>query len=408
MNDSNYGRETSGAHYYLWVVLPLATAAQLSQALPRMGLPVLYPFIQDEFGLSRAQVGLITSALSLGFAVLVLLAGWFTDNFGVRRTIIMSLLSFTGFIFAFPLAHSFVVVLVLVVIVSIAACPVQPSTTTAIMDWMPPRIRGLAMSIKQMGVPIAGALTAALLPIIAIATGWRIAAASNGLLVLATAVAFILLYHNAPRETYTASKFSLAPLKNIFRNRDLIITISWGAVFGGFQFITLSYFMLFLIEELDWSPVMAGGMLAIAQFSSIIARVGWGAFSDFIFHGRRMVVLAITGFLTVLWMLGASLTGTGVPGAAVYLITIAIGISVLSYHGVFLALIGEQAEAGQVGTTTGLTMLVYHIVMMLMPPLFGYLVDVTDSYSLAWRVCAVAALVFTVAFLIFGREPQRQ
>jgi ACS family hexuronate transporter-like MFS transporter len=404
MSNLTFNKNKVQLNFSLWIVLPIATAAQLSQALPRMGLPVLYPFIQDEFGLSRAQVGIITSSLAIGFGAVVLLAGYLIDNFGVKRMITISLLSFAALTFSFPLAYSFHFVLAVVVLIAITAGPVQPATTTVIMDWIPRSIRGLAMSIKQMGVPIAGALTAALLPALTLALGWRMAAASTGLFILAIAITFILLYRDAPREIQTARKFNLTPLKNILRNRVLIITILWGAAFSGFQFTTLSYFMLFIIEEIGLSPIMAGGMLAIAQFSSIIARVAWGAVSDFIFHGRRIVVLAISGLLTVLWMLGASLTGAGINSAAVYLITIAIGISTLSFHGVFLTLIGEQAEAGQVGTTTGLTMTLSHIGMMVMPPLFGYLVDVTSSYSLAWRVAAASALVCTLALLVFGKE----
>ena len=92
---------------------------------------------------------------------------------------------------------------------------------------------------------------------------------------------------------------------------------------------------------------MAGGMLATAHVSSIISRVLWGAASDFVFNGRRIVVVAITGFITVLWMLGASLMGAGNPSAAVYLIAIVTGISTLSFHGVIITHIGEQAEAAR-------------------------------------------------------------
>jgi nitrate/nitrite transporter NarK len=272
------------------------------------------------------------------------------------------------------------------------------------MDWFPVRIRGLAMSIKQMGIPAAGALTAAVLPALAIATGWRMAAAATGLLVLLIAVAFISLYHNAPRAVQSERRFNLATLKNIFHNRDLLITISWGTVFIGFQFTTLSYFMLFLIEELGLSAVMAGGMLAIAQVTSTIARVGWGAASDFIFHGRRIVVLAITGFLTALWMLGASFTGDGAPNFIIYIIAIVTGISNLSFHGVFHTLSGEQAEKGHVGTTIGVVSTVSHVSMMIMPPLFGYFVDIIGSYSQVWRAAAGLAFVCTLGLLVFGKE----
>ncbi|MFC1983146.1 MFS transporter, partial [Chloroflexota bacterium] len=371
-----------------------------------VGLPVLYPFIQNEFGLSHAQVGLITSALAIGYAAVVILAGRLSDIFGVKRMITIAMLAMTTFTLAFPLAYSFSTVLILAFLIAITACAVHPATTTAIMDWFPNRIRGLAMSIKQTGVPIAGTITAAVLPALAILIGWRMAAASTGLLVLGTAIAFILLYHDAPRGIQPVRKFNIASLITILRNRGLVITIFWGAASVGLQFTTLSYFVLFLIEELEWSPIMAGGMLAISQFTSIIARVLLGAVSDFIFRGRRIVVLAITGFLTVFWMLGISLTGVGVPSIIVYLIAIVTGISTLSFHGVFHALCGEQSEAGQIGMTIGLVGAVTHISMMVMPPLFGYLVDITSLYNLAWRVTAAVALVCTLALLAFGRERQ--
>jgi len=408
MSDSTSGQGEIQAGYYLWVVLPLVSAAALAQALIRMGLPVLYPFIQSEFGLSLAQVGLITSALAIGFVVVVLLAGWLTDNFGVKRMTTMSLLSVATVTFAFPLAYSFPITIVLVALIGIAATPVFPATTRAIMDWIPVQIRAVAMGIKQAGVPFGGALTAAVLPVLAISIGWRMAAASTGLLVLVTAIAFIFLYHDAPRSIQAVHKSNLTTLKTVLRNSGLVMTMIWGATLVGLQFIVLSYFMLFLIEDMELSPITAGSMLAIAQFSSIIARILWGAASDFVFHGRRIVVLVIIGFLTVLWMLGASLMGVGVPSAVVYLIAIIMGISNLSYHGVLHTLVGEQADAGQVGMTIGLASTLSHVSMMIMTPLFGYLVDITSSYSLAWRVAAAVALVCTLALMVFGKESQRR
>ncbi|MFC1981104.1 MFS transporter [Chloroflexota bacterium] len=404
---SQVGQETQTGRY-LWIALPLVTGALLAQALSHVGLPVLYPFIQNEFGLSRAQVGLITSAMSISLAIAVVLAGWLTDIFGVKRMITISLVVATAFTLAFPLAYSFSVVLILAAIIAIVLSPVIPATTLAVIDWFPTRIRALAMSFKQMGIPIAGALTAVVLPALALAIGWRMAAAVTGLLILTIAIAFILLYRDAPRGTQSAHKFNLAALKTIIRNRSLVTAILWGAMFVGFQFAVLSYFMLFAIEELELSTIVAGGMLAIAQVSSIIARVLWGAASDFLFGGRRIVVLAITGFLTVLWMLGASLMGAGVPSVAIYLIVIAIGISILSFQGVFMTLIGEQAEAGQVGTTVGVAGMTVNLSRTITTPLFGYLVDTSGSYSLGWRAAAAVAFVSTLGLLVFGRERKQR
>ena len=393
--------------HYLWVVLPLITGASLAQALIQRGLPVLYPFIQNEFGLSLAQVGLITSSFAAGFAVAVILGGWLTDSLGVKRTVTIAMLVLSAFTLAFPVAYSFPLILGLMLIIGIIVSPIPPAVTRAVIDWFPIRIRALAMSVKQMGIPIAGALTAAVLPALAIMTGWRIAAAATGLLVLVIAMAFILLYRNAPQGVQTAPKFNLTTLNTMLRSRGLMMTIIWGAAFAGFQSIALSYFMLFLIEELELSPIMAGGLLAIAQVCSIIARVLWGAVSDFTLHGRRIVVLAFAGFLTIFWMLGASLIDGGVPSISIYLMAIVMGISTLSFHGVLITLIGEQAEPGQVGMTIGIAIMTFQVSQIVMPPVFGYLVDISGSYSLSWRTTAAMALVGTLALLVFGREPQR-
>ncbi|MFC1985289.1 MFS transporter, partial [Chloroflexota bacterium] len=229
-----------------------------------------------------------------------------------------------------------------------------------------------------------------------------------GLLVLVIAVAFILLYRDAPRGVQAAHKFNLATLKTVLWNRVLMIAIIWGSIFVGMQFIVLSYFMLFLIEELELSPIIAGGLLAVAQVSSIIARVSWGAISDFIFRGRRIVVLAFIGLLTILWMLGASWIDVGVPSITIYLMAIVIGVSTLSFHGVFFTLIAEKAEPGHVGVTSGVALTAFQVSQIVIPPLFGYLVDISSSYSLSWRAAAAIALVGTLALLAFGREPQHR
>lgn len=262
------------------------------------------------------------------------------------------------------------------------------------------------MSLKQTGVPVAGTLTAAVLPAVSAAVGWRMAAGVTGVVVLVVAIAFMLLYRDAPRSAEATHKFNITVLRNILRNHSLVMTIIWGASFIGFQYVVLSYFMLFLIEELHLSPITAGGMLAISQLSSGIIRIVWGAASDFIFHGRRMVVLVISGFLTVVWFLGASLMSIGVPGIAILLLAIVIGISTLAFHGVLAVLLGELADTGQIGTTLGVASTMYHICMIVIPPIFGYLVDMS-GYTLAWKVAAVAAFALTLALLIFGREPQR-
>lgn len=155
---------TIQAGHHFWVVLLLLFGVQLAQSFAALGIPVLYPFIQNEFGLSRTQIGLVTSSYAIGLGATAVLAGWLTDSFGVKRMTIISLLGVTTFILAFPLAYSFPVILALAVFVGIFSSPVYPATVRAIMDWFPHRIHALVIGFVATAFPIGGALTAAVLP----------------------------------------------------------------------------------------------------------------------------------------------------------------------------------------------------------------------------------------------------
>ncbi|MFH1169847.1 MAG: MFS transporter [Chloroflexota bacterium] len=392
---------------YLWVVLPLVFGAVMAQGLVAQGIPVLYPFIQDEFALSRAQVGLITSAYAIGFGAAVIVTGWLTDVLGAKRMVIIACFTLAAFTLAFPLAYSFSYILALVVLIGIVSSPLYPASTRGVMDWFPGRIRASAMSIKQAGYTVGGFLAAALLPVIALAIGWRLAAAATGLLVVTVAIAFVFFYRDAPSGGNERRKFNLSIIKVMLRNRPLMMTMLWGAVFGGLQYVVLTYYMLFVIEKLQLSVVLAGGLLAIIQISSGVSRILSGAASDFLFRGRRLPVLVLMGLVTVLWALGASTMNAGTPGSFVYLVAVLIGVSTMASPGVLTTLLGEQADTGQVGTTIGVFGTVLHIFQMSLPPLFGYLVDVSDSYSLAWRVVSLVALACTMLLLAFGRGQKR-
>ena len=77
--------------FYLWFIVLLLLLSQTGSAWSIFGLLALYPFIQDEMGLTRAQVGSISSCLLGGAFLTVFIGGWISDIFGVRKILALSL-----------------------------------------------------------------------------------------------------------------------------------------------------------------------------------------------------------------------------------------------------------------------------------------------------------------------------
>ena len=391
-----------------WIVITLALIGQAGVTWTPQGLPILYPFIQEEFELSRAQIGLITSALFTGGLATMFLGGWLSDRFGVKRVMVVSLVLAGVFTFGFTTVHYFHVLLMMVFLVGLADGPGYPATSRAVLHRVPVRILGLAMSVKQTGTALSGAVSAMLLPTIAVSLGWRPATAGLAGVILLTAVAFLLFYPGGWKGEGPHSSGSvlgsLVPLK---QNRSFQAAMVWGFIFTACQFILVTYFMLFLIEHLHTSPVVAGGYFALIHATSVGVRVLWGGASDYLLGGRRIGALALMGGLTTTGLVLVSTASAETGPFAFTLMSLVLGASMFSWQGVFTVLVGELVGHSQSGSVYGLVGTTLRLSQIAVPPLFGLLVDVSQSYALAWSLVAVMPLVATLVLFRFCEEPRK-
>ena len=111
--------------------------------------------------------------------------------------------------------------------------------------------------------------------------------------------------------------------------------ISFGAfAFGGLQSIFAGFFILFLIDGLDYTEAEAGSAFAIAAFTAVAARIFWGYLGSTLFSART--ILGGLGF----WTLAAVLTSfydASWSYSLILLVAILYNITSLSWHGILLA-----------------------------------------------------------------------
>ena len=144
---SSFSPKTSvprSSSFYIGLVVVVVLLSQLASAWSIFGLAALYPFIQDDMGLSRAQVGSITSCLLGGAFFTVFAGGWLSDISGVRKILTLSLVTLGIGTFLLSYAGLYPIFLIGAVILGILEGPGFPASTRAIMDWSPDRIRGLS------------------------------------------------------------------------------------------------------------------------------------------------------------------------------------------------------------------------------------------------------------------------
>ncbi|MDX6292540.1 MAG: hypothetical protein QOH50_1615 [Kribbellaceae bacterium] len=151
-----------------WVVLGGAFVAYMFDALEILLLSFALPDIRTEFGLTKAEGGLLATATLLGIGVSSLTVGWLADNYGRKRALMLSLVVFGVFTASLALVPSFAVFLVLRFAAGLGLGGVWGVVSTYVVETWPTAQRGRAAAFVLSSFPAGGAIAAvvagALLP----------------------------------------------------------------------------------------------------------------------------------------------------------------------------------------------------------------------------------------------------
>ncbi|MFF1818198.1 MFS transporter [Kribbella sp. NPDC058245] len=151
-----------------WVVLGGAFVAYMFDALEILLLSFALPDIRTEFGLTKAEGGLLATATLLGIGVSSLTVGWLADNYGRKRALMYSLAVFGIFTATLALVPNFTVFLILRFVAGLGLGGVWGVVSTYVVETWPAAQRGRAAAFVLSSFPAGGAIAAvvagALLP----------------------------------------------------------------------------------------------------------------------------------------------------------------------------------------------------------------------------------------------------
>ena len=384
-----------------WFMLSLALLAQVAVSLVVQGVPTLAPFLQADLSLTRAEVGMFNSAIMGGSLIAMFAAGWVVDIKGERAALVWGNLLVGLFCLAVLVTDTFPGALLALFFAGIGAAFQTPAGSKTVMTWFPIAQRGTAMGVRQTGIPLGGALAAAVLPFIALTAGWRIAVASGGLACFASAALCQFAYQTSEIAA-PATVHHRLPRFVDFLTRDVVLLGLSGALATLGQFTLITYLAIFLKETQDIAVTRSASLLVLAQIAGAAGRVLWGVASDKLFARRRRPALMLPIALSAA---GALALGWLPHGTPLWLIAILVTVQAfcaLGWHGNWIALVAEIAGPERQGRTVGVAMSIMYPGIIVLPPLFGLFVDRTHSWPGAWSGLTVVLIIATLLLVPVG------
>lgn len=389
---------------YGWIILALTFFLQAGASLAVFSFGPLAPFLIDDLGITRAQVGMFTSTIYFGMVLFSTHAGWLTDRIGIRFFLLAGPGAMGLVFLSLSLAHSFIPALLIVFIAGVGYQFINPTTVKTLSQWFPPNMRATAIGIKQSGISFGGAVGAVVIPVMALAWGWRGTVIAIGIAILAVVI-LSWIYYREPSSGVKASKSELITMKGLLHTitqRNLVLQSIAGAMYCIPSVVIATYLVLYLKETLSISLVVAGTCLMVAQFGTVAGRILWGVISDRLFAGKRKIVMIIMGiFITIMALITMLISSTS-PLWLIYSIVAIFGFST-GIHGLHVTFLAELAGEKMAATGVGFGAAISAIGMVIATPVFGYIVDSTNSYSMAWLFLAIIGII-GVVLICFIKE----
>lgn len=332
------------ARRYRWTILSAGVVAQAANSAILLGLPAIAPALRDHYGLTLTQVGVVLAALNFGSVGTLLLWGLVSDWIGERAVIVLGQTgAAAGMVWAGH-ASSFEVLVAALTVTGAVGAGVNAASGRAVMAWFGEDERGFALGIRQMAVPLGGAVAAIVLPLLNERISLRAAFYGLGSGCFVAAVIGAILLRTEPADEHS---LLARPLRDPRVWRICFASTFYVAT----QLSLLGFFVLFLHDHRGVSTRVAAGGLAATQVLGGIARIVIGRLSDRL-HLRIVLLRWIA--LGLALTLGVAVLLLETPTWIITPALVLAGTLALSWNGLSFTAAAEAAGRARSGAAIGL------------------------------------------------------
>ncbi|MCB5896920.1 MULTISPECIES: MFS transporter [Bacillus cereus group] len=385
---------------YKWVMLIFATVAQTTATLIMYGVGTFALFWKEEYALTNTESGLLVSVVNIGPLFCMLFVGRLLDQYNEKLLISISSFLLGGSFLLTNMVNGFNGLLFVLLLVGTFYSVSQPGGSKVIMKWFSKENRGLAMGIRQAGIPIGGTLAGVLIPFLTIKYNMAYAVNSIACICIIGGFLFFIFYKEPyiqEKVKQERSKLSFwMQLKEVMCKKELYAIYITGICMISLQMVLVGHFIKFLVTEQSITPILAGKIFSVMFFSGMVGRVILAATSDLFYKGNRRTPLFITVCISIFFILILVMSIHTITNV-LYGVSALLGFFSIGWFSLFIAEVSESASEESVGMTVSFALTLNQIAIIVAPALFGYIVD-KKGYTYAW-LCIVVLLTISAVSL---------
>ena len=364
--------------------------ATVATVFPGFLIGALSVQVSDEFDVSEATYGWGLGSFFLAATAGSIVMGRLAQRIGPRNQIVIALgASATAQLGLAAFAESFAAVVGFLMVAGFMNSAVQTAVNLALARAQLTRL-GLAMALKQSGMPSAALLSGFAVPVLALTVGWRWAYVSGAGLALVALTAVRIVIEPLPRDALTRSA---APASS---RRSLTLAALTGT-FLAFSAGSLNAWVVSSGVDAGISPGVAGLMLSLGAGSGIALRLVSGLRSD----SMTMAPFRAGGLTALVGAIGMAALASRVAG-------LHVAATILAFGGgwiwpVFTNFGVVRTNAAAAGAATGVTQMGVYVGVFTAPLVTGQLID-RSGYQLMWLVVAAAAVIGAAIALLIADD----
>ena len=377
---------------YRWAVLFASFYAFVAFAFAFQEVPPLIEPIMDEFTqITHAEAGLLMSIVLVPGIFLSLPAGLFGERYGVRRVGFASLVCIALSCLVTATANSFIMLLAGRLILGVGGTFVITTTPAIIAQWFTREELGKAMGIYGTNMPFATVIAFSSASISRQAYSWRFPFYISLAVGITAAAVFVVVVKEGP----FAEHKRRASMRQAIGNLEV-----WkvGLVWLFFNAAVLSF--------TTWAPklfesyqgmheVYASFLPSLLMWAAILCVPFYGWMSDR--TGRRRPFAIIGSLLMTLAFVASAYTSNLALVASI----LALGVTAAMVPPIASALPAEILGPSLASVGFGITGICLNLGAASAQPLVGFLLDVTESYTLCLLgMAALSAVGAIVAYTL--------